>query len=125
MAMSFVGIELDLDRVLQELISVGAQTALAPIALGASIPSIVQALETCRTQEDIQDFADTMIFPCLRHLSSITHSHLLDLYTGLQETATSRAIQMEQCSHLISGLQSRVRACRSGLHVLYCQRSLS
>ena len=81
-------VELDLDRVLQELILVGAQTALAPIDLGAIISSITHALETRRTQEDIQDFADTMVFPCLRHLSSITPSHLSDLYIELQEAAT-------------------------------------
>ena len=107
------------------MVLVGSQTALAPISLGASIPDIVQVLGAHCTSEEIDELVVVSVSPCTDLMRRITPIFLSELHAELQETATSRALLMEQCSHLILGLQSRIMACRAGLSVQYHSRLMS
>ena len=115
----------DLEGALHELVSVGAQTNLAPISLGASVPDIVRILRAHCTSKEINELMVVSISPCTDLMRRFTPTFLLEMHTELQEVATSRALLVEQCGYLTMGLWSRVRACRSELHVLRHQRSLS
>ena len=103
----------------------GSQTALAPISLGASISDIVRTLEAHCDLEEIDELVSVSITPCTDLLRRLTPIFLSEMHTELQETATSRALLVEQCSHRILGLQSRIMACRVGLSVHHHSRLVS
>ena len=107
------------------MVSAGSQTALAPISLGASISDIVQVLGAHCTSEEIDELVSVSISPCTDILRRLTPTFLSEMHTELQETATSRALLVEQCSHQILGLQSRIMACRVGLSVHHHSRLMS
>ena len=103
----------------------GSQTALAPISLGASISDIVRTLEAHCDLEEIDELVSVSIAPCTDLLRRLTPTFLSEMHIELQEAATSRALLVEQCSHRILGLQSRIMACRVGLSVHHHSRLVS
>ena len=85
----------------------------------------MQLLGAHCTSEEIDELVTISISPCTDLMRRLTPTFLSEMHAELQETATSRALLVEQCSHLILGLQSRIMACRAGLSVHYHSRLMS
>ena len=97
---------------MEDLESIGSHTALAPIDLGADIPAIVEILEAECEPEDLQDFADTQVLPCISHLRSIATDHLLGMYRKRNEIAASYRSPLDQAESLRTSLHTQIRGLR-------------